>query len=84
MLAKYLIVNDDGLDVPIIFSEVTEHWELSKLISANLKTISAGKLMYFEDQLSVTHGSISLDIVFSPVRQNQDKEILTRFFEKEY
>lgn len=81
MIAKYVIVYDQGFETPVIFSELLNH---SQSVHGGLKIVSAGKLVWNENDLSVAMGSVSLGIERNPERQGKDLELIQNFINKFY
>jgi hypothetical protein len=75
--AKYIIVEEKGLELPIIFNSILTHAD----VAGNKKVISAGFCQSdYEGVYSVWGESVSLKIKSRP----QDCGILTRDLEKDF
>lgn len=72
--SKYLIVEDSGLEIPIVFNPILQHYKVGE----NQIKISAGFCSRGEDgRFSVWGKSISLELKSRP----EDAEILNRYIE---
>ena len=81
MIAKYVIAEEDVFEVPFIFPEVVNHHQA---IHGHMKILSAGKVVWHEGDLSVSMGSISLNIDCDRERQAKDLELIHNFINKFY
>lgn len=77
MIAKY-IITENG---PIIFGEGLNHRDVGRSWRAK----SAGKLVFGESgELSVRHGSVSLNIDRDQFQEIKDKKYLEHFIKNYY
>jgi hypothetical protein len=81
---KYIIVDRNGLEAPIIFSELFKHNEVLNLNEH--KIVSAGTCTIFNDgQFTSRMGSVSLGIEWNKERDIKDWELLkSRLFSSMY
>ena len=56
--SKYIIIDNGGVEVPIVFDEILSHKEMSY----NKTVISAGFLDVWENEVSVFGESVTLNI----------------------
>lgn len=72
---KYIIIKTEGLEVPIIFSEILNHSTVAHSIGGHNGVISAGYLYLSEDGQLSAHGYSSTLGINS---RSEDVEIIKR------
>jgi len=72
---KYVLFDSGSLPTIRIFDEMTKHSDVGREVG--LKVISAGKI-YFNPEISVINGSVSLNVSYSKEQTKQDKETIER------
>lgn len=80
MIAKYIIVNDGGFELPVIFDSLINH----STAAIGMKVVSAGKLDWDGNDLIVSHGSFTLKIPQDSDRRKFDYQILEKFIKESY
>ncbi|KKM28124.1 hypothetical protein LCGC14_1567810 [marine sediment metagenome] len=77
---KYVMFDVDGIDVPVVFPEVIQHYQVvvNTIWGSKVTPVSAGKITLFAPLRVEAHGeSISLELKSRP----EDSAILTKYFE---